>query len=86
MIPNEKNNLLPIRPITGWKVSMDFHKLNSWTEKDHFPMPFIGQMLNWSNGCGWNFFLDGDSGYNQIYISLEDQEKMNLHSLMGPLP
>ena len=39
MVPNEKNELVPMRPVTGWRVCMDYRKLNSWTEKDHFPMP-----------------------------------------------
>ena len=41
VVPNEKNELVPMRPVTGWRVSMDYRKLNAWTEKDHFPMPFM---------------------------------------------
>ena len=54
---------------------MDYHKLNSWTEKDHFPMPFMDQMLDRLAEKGWYCFLDGYSGYNQISIAPEDQEK-----------
>ena len=46
VVPNEKNELVPMRPVTGWRVCMDYRKLNSWTEKDHFPMPFMDQMLD----------------------------------------
>ena len=46
MVPNEKNDLVPMRPITGWRVCMDYLKLNAWTKKDHFPMPFMDQMLD----------------------------------------
>ena len=39
VVPNEKNELVPMRPITGWKVCMDYRKLNSWTEKTTFLCP-----------------------------------------------
>ena len=41
VVPNEKNELVPMRPVTGWSVCMDYRKLNSWTEKVHFPMTFM---------------------------------------------
>nr|XP_016491384.1 PREDICTED: RNA-directed DNA polymerase homolog [Nicotiana tabacum] len=54
---------------------MDYRKLNSATCKDHFPMPFIDQMLDRLAGRSFYCFLDGYSGYNQINIALEDQKK-----------
>ncbi|XP_047268112.1 uncharacterized protein LOC124898517 [Capsicum annuum] len=39
-------------------------------------MSFIDQMLDWLVERGWYSFLDGYSGYNQISIALEDQEKI----------
>ena len=54
---------------------MDYRKLNAWTEKDHFPMPFMDQMLDRLAGKGWYYFLDGYLGYIQISIAPEDQEK-----------
>ena len=69
VVPNEKNELVPMRPVTGWRVCMDYHKLNSWTEKYHFPMSFMDQMLDRLAGKGWYYFLDGYSGYNQISIA-----------------
>ncbi|XP_047257630.1 uncharacterized protein LOC124889688 [Capsicum annuum] len=47
VMANEKNELIPLRPVTRWRVCMDNRKLNSWTLKDHFPMPFMDQMLDW---------------------------------------
>uniref|UniRef100_A0A3Q7EXI8 Uncharacterized protein n=1 Tax=Solanum lycopersicum TaxID=4081 RepID=A0A3Q7EXI8_SOLLC len=32
---------------------MDYRKLNSWTEKDHFPKPFMDQMLDRLAGKGY---------------------------------
>ena len=46
MVPNEKNELVLVRLLTGWRVCMDYKKLNAWTKKDHFPMPFMDQMLD----------------------------------------
>ena len=54
---------------------MDYPKLNAWTEKDHFPMPFIDQMLDRLAEKGWYYFTNGYLGYNKISIAPEDQEK-----------
>ena len=43
--------------------------------KDHFPLPFIDHMLERIAGHTFYYFLDGYSGYNQIAIAPEDQEK-----------
>ena len=61
---------------------MDYRKLNKATRKDHFPLPFIDQMLDRLAGHEYYYFLDGYSGYNQIAIALEDQEKTTFTALM----
>ena len=70
-----ENELIPTRTVTGWSVCIDYRKLNSATRKDHFPLPFIDQMLDRLAGHPYFYFLDGYSGYNQIAIAPEDQEK-----------
>ncbi|XP_070008703.1 uncharacterized protein [Nicotiana sylvestris] len=75
VIENDKIELIPTRTVNGWTVCMDYRKLNSATCKDHFSMPFIDQMLDRLAGRSFYCFLDGYSGYNQINIALEDQEK-----------
>ena len=75
MIRNEENELIPTRTVTGWRVCIDYRKLNSTTIKDHFPLPFIDHMLDRLAGHPHFCFLDGYSGYNQNSIALEDQEK-----------
>ena len=75
MIKTENNTLLPSRTVTGWRICIDYRKLNKATRKDHFPLPFPDQMLDRLVGHEYYYFLDGYSGYNQIAIALEDQEK-----------
>ena len=75
VIRNEKNELIPIRTMIGWRVCIDYRKLNTATRKDHFPLSFIDQMLDRLVGHPHFCFLDGYSGYNQIAIAPEDQEK-----------
>ncbi|CAN6712766.1 unnamed protein product [Malus baccata var. baccata] len=45
VVKNEDNELVPTRIQTGWRVCIDYQKLNAMTRKDHFPVPFIDQML-----------------------------------------
>ena len=75
MIRNERNELIPTRTVIGWRVCIDYRKLNTATRKNHFPLPFIDQMLERLVGHPHFCFLDGYSGYNQIAIAPEDQEK-----------
>ncbi|KAJ8775284.1 hypothetical protein K2173_020288 [Erythroxylum novogranatense] len=75
VVTNEKNELIPTRTITGWRICMDYRKLNKATKKDHFPLPFIDQMLDRLAGKVYYCFLDGYAGYNQVPIAVEDQEK-----------
>lgn len=57
---------------------MDYRKLNKATHKDHFPLPFIDQMLDRLASHQFYCLLDGYSSYNQIVIAPEDQEKTTL--------
>ncbi|GJR93154.1 reverse transcriptase domain-containing protein [Tanacetum coccineum] len=75
VVKNEKDELIPQRTVTGWRVCIDYRKLNNATRKDHFPLSFIDQMLERLAGHEYYCFLDGFSGYFQIPIAPEDQEK-----------
>ena len=75
VIKNERNEPIPTRTVTGWMVCVDYIKLNTATRKDHFPLHFIDQMLDILARHPHLCFLDGYSGYNQIAITPEDQEK-----------
>nr|GEV64271.1 reverse transcriptase domain-containing protein [Tanacetum cinerariifolium] len=75
VVANENNELIPTRLVTGWRVCIDYKKLNDATRKDHFPLPFMDQMLERLAGNEFYCFLDGFSGYFQIPIDPQDQEK-----------
>ncbi|XP_061955587.1 uncharacterized protein LOC133677523 [Populus nigra] len=75
VVKDADNNLIPTRSIIRWRICMDYRKLNKATRKDHFPLPFIDQMLDMLIGYEYYYFLYGYSGYNQIAIAPEDQEK-----------
>jgi hypothetical protein len=44
-VPNENNELIPQRVVVGYKMCIDYRKVNKVTKKDHYPLPFIDQML-----------------------------------------
>ncbi|GJY35668.1 reverse transcriptase domain-containing protein [Tanacetum coccineum] len=75
VVENDENELIPTRLVTGWRVCIDYRKLNDATRKDHFPLPFMDQMLERLAGNEYYCFLDGFSGYFQIPIDPKDQEK-----------
>ncbi|CAN6723509.1 unnamed protein product [Malus baccata var. baccata] len=45
VVKNEEQELVPTRVVTGWRVCIDYRKLNAMTRKAHFPLPFLDQML-----------------------------------------
>ncbi|GJR75219.1 reverse transcriptase domain-containing protein [Tanacetum coccineum] len=77
IVTNEDNELIPTRLVTGWRVCIDYRKLNDSTRKDHFPLPFMDQMLERLARNEYCCFLDGFFGYFQIPIDPQDQEKTN---------
>nr|GEV67589.1 reverse transcriptase domain-containing protein [Tanacetum cinerariifolium] len=58
VVENEENKLIPTRLVTGWRLCIDYHKLNEATCKDHFPLPFMDQMLERLAGNEYYCFLD----------------------------
>nr|GEV85435.1 reverse transcriptase domain-containing protein [Tanacetum cinerariifolium] len=75
VVENEENELILTRLVTGWRVCIDYRKLNKVTRKDYFPLPFMDQMLERLTGNQYYCFLNGFSSYFQIPIDLKDQEK-----------
>nr|GEY43342.1 reverse transcriptase domain-containing protein [Tanacetum cinerariifolium] len=62
VIKNEENELIPTHLVTGWRVCIDYRKLNEATRKDHFPLPFMDKMLERLARNKYYCFLDGFSG------------------------
>ncbi|GJW86929.1 reverse transcriptase domain-containing protein [Tanacetum coccineum] len=75
VVTNDENKLVPSRLVTGWRVCIDYRKLNEATRKYHFPLPFMDQMLERLTGNEYYCFLNGFSGYFQIPIDPKDKEK-----------
>ncbi|CAN6581475.1 unnamed protein product [Malus baccata var. baccata] len=70
VVKNDNNELVPTRMPTGWRMCVDYRKPNNSTRNDHFPLPFIDQML------------ERLARYNQIPIAPEDQEKITETNLV----
>ena len=75
IVRNDKNELIPQRTITRWQMCIEYRKLDRATKKDHFPLPFIDEMLERLANHSFFCFLDGYSGYYQIPIHHDDQRK-----------
>ena len=83
IVKNDNNELILIRTVIGWRVCIDYQKLNDATRKNHFHLPFIDQMVEKLSNHDYYCFLDGYWGYNQIPIAPEDQERTTFTCLYG---
>ncbi|RDX74718.1 Retrovirus-related Pol polyprotein from transposon 17.6, partial [Mucuna pruriens] len=75
VMKNQQDGLVPTRIQNSWGVYIDYRRLNLATRKDHFPLPFIDQMLEKLARKSHYCFLDEFSGYMQIHIAPEDHHK-----------
>ena len=73
-VHNKKGEEMPTRLTTGWRVCIDYRRLNEVIKKDHFPLPFMDQLLERISGQAFYCLLDGYSGYFLIEIAAKDQE------------
>src|SRR4051812_24444146 len=74
IVPNDKNELIPQRTIIGYRMCIDYRKLNKATRKDHYPLPFIDQMLERLSKNTQFCYQDGYSGFSQIHVNTADQD------------
>ncbi|RDY09991.1 Retrovirus-related Pol polyprotein from transposon 17.6, partial [Mucuna pruriens] len=72
---NQQDEMVPTRIQNSWQVCIDYRRLNQATRKDHFPLPFIDQVLEKLSRKSHYYFLDGFSRYMEIHIAPEDQHK-----------
>ena len=75
VVPNDNDELIPQRIVVGYRMCIDFRKVNKVTKKDHYPLPFIDQMLERLSKKTHFCFLDGYSGFSQIAVKQQDQQK-----------
>ena len=73
---NDKGEEIQTRLLMMWRVCIDYRKLSATTKKNHFPLPFIDQILDKLSSQGFYCFLDGYSGCNQLAIHPDYQEKI----------
>ncbi|XP_070005062.1 uncharacterized protein [Nicotiana sylvestris] len=79
VVTNDKNELIPTRTVTRWRVCMDYCKLNNVTRKDHFPRPFLDQMLDRLAGRAFYCFFDGISATTKFLFLRRIKRKQPLH-------
>ena len=74
--PNWLANVILVKKVNGkWRMCVDFTDLNKACSKDSFPLPMIDQLVDSIAGHKLLTFMDAFSGYNQIKMAEEDQEK-----------
>ncbi|GKA73270.1 reverse transcriptase domain-containing protein [Tanacetum coccineum] len=84
VVTNDNNEFIPTRLVTGWRVYIDYQKLNDATRKDHFPLPFMDQMLERLAGINSFVFLMVFLGISR-FLSIPKTQKTPSPALMGPL-
>nr|GEU33753.1 reverse transcriptase domain-containing protein [Tanacetum cinerariifolium] len=70
VVENKENELILTRLVTGWRVCIGYRKLNEATRKDHFPLPFMDQMLERLAGNQCYCFLNGFSRCEETNLCL----------------
>jgi hypothetical protein len=77
------SNIVPVEKKNTGKIQicMDFRNLNRATPKDEYPMPIADLLVDSASGNKVISFLDGNAGYNQIFMAKEDVSKTVLRCL-----
>jgi hypothetical protein len=83
VVENSVGGLIPQRTTMEWRVYINYWKLNSHTQKDHFILPFINQILERLASQSYYCFLYGYFGYNQVAVDPQDQEMMTFTCPFG---
>jgi hypothetical protein len=85
VVKNEKNELILQRTMTTWRMCIDYRNLNKTTKKDHFPLPFIDEMLERLANHAYFAFSMGTRGSCKFPFTQTINTKQRLHALMERL-
>jgi hypothetical protein len=81
------SNIVPVEKKDSGKirVCIDFRDMNRATLKDEYPIPIADMLINDASGHRVISFLDGNAGYNQIFMAKEDMSKTTFicHGFVG---
>ena len=82
--PEWLDNVVLVKKSNGkWRLCIDFTDINKACPKDSFPLPRIDLIVDATAGHELLSFMDAFSGYNQISMDLEDQEKTSFVTAQG---
>ena len=81
VVKNNKDELIPTRIQSGWRVCIKYIKLNSTTRNDHYPLPFLDQMLERLAGLAFYFFLEGFWAIAKFLMPLQTMKRLHLHAI-----
>ena len=85
IIEGESGEMIPSRTATSWRVCIDYRKLNKATRKDHFPLPFIDQMLERLASHSYFCFLMVTPGFSKFRFTRRTKRKRHSHALLERL-
>jgi hypothetical protein len=75
--PNWLANLILVeKPDGSWCMYIDYTSLNKLCPKDEYHLPRICQIIDSTTSCELLSFLDAYSGYHQISLAIDDEEKI----------
>jgi hypothetical protein len=85
IIRNEKNQLISQRSVTGWRMCIDYRKLNKATRKDHFLLPFTNEMLERLTNHSSFYYLEWrEKSYHSAKLYKEKKSKDGMTSKSRP--
>ena len=84
LYPQWVANIMPVIKKNGQvRICINFRDLNRACLKDDFSLPYIDLLIDNTVGYEMLSFMDGFSGYNQIQLAEEDQDKTSFTTLWG---
>jgi hypothetical protein len=79
----QANLILVEKPDGSWRMCIDYTSLNKACPKDEYLMPRICQIVDSTASCELLSFLDAYSGYHQISLAINDEEKTSFIMSFG---